>query len=111
MRVALVLAALALGVAVPASAATAQLRLVDRSPVTLRGAGFGASERVEVRVTLGDAAAKRFVRADGTGRFLVRFAGLVYDRCHGALTVAAIGACGTRAGFSVQPLECPADGR
>jgi hypothetical protein len=110
MRVALVLAAVALGAAAPAFATTAQLRLADRAPLTLRGAGFDASERVEVRVKLGDDAAKRFVRADRTGRFLVRFAGLVYDRCHGALVVAAIGARGTRAGFSLQPLECPAHG-
>lgn len=108
MRIALAVVVALLAVVAPAAAATARLRLVDPTPVTLRGANFGAGERVTVRVTLGDDSAKRFVRANAAGRFLVRFPGFVYDRCHGALTVEALGARGTHAGFSVEPLECPA---
>jgi hypothetical protein len=112
MRAALIIVAIAVVVAVaPAAAAPAQLRLVDPTPVTLRGASFAPGERIEVHVKLGSKSAKRFVRGDASGRFLVRFAGFVYDRCHGALTVAAVGGRGTRAGFTLQPLDCPAEGR
>jgi hypothetical protein len=90
-----------------AAAATTHLRIVDRSPLTLRGLAFVAGERVAVKVRLGDRTTGRVARANAAGGFLVRFPGLVYDRCHGTLTVAATGSRGTRAGFTLQPLDCP----
>jgi hypothetical protein len=106
LALALVVAA-ALTALAPAAAATVHLRIVDRAPLTLRGLAFVAGERVVVKVELGDRTAGRLVRADASGRFLVRFPGVVYDRCHGALTVEATGSRGTRAGFTLQPLDCP----
>lgn len=108
MRLALAVAtAAALTALASAAAATVHLRIVDRTPLTLRGLAFVAGERVAVKVELGDRTTDRLVRADASGRFLVRFPGFVYDRCHGTLTVKAIGSRGTRAGFTLQPLDCP----
>ncbi|MGZ4440027.1 MAG: hypothetical protein ACXVZN_06615 [Gaiellaceae bacterium] len=98
------LAAIACGAA---AAASPRLRIVDRSPLALSGSGFGARERVSVTVSVGGKGDHAALRATGKGTFLVRFPALVYDRCHGALKVVAVGARGHRAGFSLQPLPCP----
>jgi len=90
------------------SAGGPRVRILDRSPLALRGSGFGAHETVRLSVAVGPRSEFRFVRALGTGIFVSRFPGLVYDRCHGTLKVTAIGLRGHRTGFILQPLPCPA---
>ena len=64
-------------------------------------------ERVKLTVTLGTKTQTWTSRAGLLGTFLARFPDLVYDRCHGALKVVAVGGRGHRAGFTLQPLPCP----
>ncbi len=94
----------------PATAASARLRIVDRSPLVLNGSGFGKLERVTVTVTLGKKTERRILRTTRAGGFVARFPDLTYDRCHGALKVSAVGARGHRTAFSIQPLPCPDSG-
>ncbi len=108
MRIVVVGLLAAVVIAPSVDAATGpRLRIVGRSPLVLRGVGFGGGERVKVSATLGTNVAQKSMRADRTGRFVARFPGLVYDRCHGALKVTAYGARGHRAGFAIEPLPCP----
>jgi hypothetical protein len=86
---------------------TPRLRIVSNSPLALRGLNFGPGESVKVTVTLGVKTQTRTARVTLAGTFLARFPTLVYDRCHGALKVTAVGARGHRARFTLQPLPCP----
>jgi hypothetical protein len=97
------------GLVASASAASSapRLRIVSSSPLVLRGSSFGPRERVKLTVTLGTKTQTWTSRAGLLGTFLARFPDLVYDRCHGALKVSAVGGRGHRAGFTLQPLPCP----
>jgi hypothetical protein len=89
---------LLMGLGVPAAARSAPtLRLVDRTPVTVRGAGFAAGERVAV-VLASSSRASRTVHADAGGMFVVRFRSSL-GRCS-SYTLQAYGATGTRARLS-----------
>ena len=72
-------AALAAGAAPAETTRTATLRIVDRTPVTVRGAGFRAGERVSV-VLRAKRRYVRTVRAGAGGSFVMRFA-LYADLC------------------------------
>jgi hypothetical protein len=98
----LLLAVLAVAGAMP------HLHLVGKAPLELRGDDFRSAEQVTVVVTLGSSSTRRIARSGRNGVFAVRFQGLVYDRCHGELRVRAIGSKGSRAAFTLQPLDCPA---
>jgi hypothetical protein len=67
---------------------TARLQLASAAPLTLRGSGFVAGERVRVTVSAESTRTRRVV-AGRSGRFVVRFAGVAYDRCNGLLAQAA----------------------
>lgn len=108
MRAALVLLLAGVLASSSESAGGPRVRIIDRSPLALRGSGFGPHERVRLSVAVGPRSEFRFVRALGTGTFLLRFPGIVYDRCHGTLKVTAVGLRGHRTGFILQPLPCPA---
>jgi hypothetical protein len=86
------------GPAAPVSArARPALRLVTLSPVSVHGTGFGARERVRVRLrSLDIPTATRRVRATRRGRFTVTFAWVGIDRCS-AFSVTAVGRSGRRA--------------
>jgi hypothetical protein len=108
MRTLLVTLLAACAVASPADVAAApRLTILDRNPLALKGTGFGGQERVTLAVTLGPKSDRRILRTTRAGTFLARFPGFVYDRCHGALTVTAVGARGHRTHFTLQPLPCP----
>jgi hypothetical protein len=73
------------------------LRLVTLSPLRVHGSGFGARERVRVRLrSLGTLVATRRVRATRRGGFTVGFAGAGIDRCSG-FSITAVGRSGRRA--------------
>jgi hypothetical protein len=81
------------------------LRLVDASPLALRGTGFKAREHVRVSVYAGERASKR-TTASLRGRFTVRFAGLDPSVCAG-FSASAVGDKGSRASFKRAPGMCP----
>jgi hypothetical protein len=99
----LAVAAAALVLALPASAALAPtLQVRELAPFTVHGSHFAGGERV--RVTLGRAHV--IAHATAIGTFTTVFAGVDVNRCDGYL-VTAVGADGSRASASARPLACP----
>jgi hypothetical protein len=94
------LAALAVGCTVAAvlgpgtAAAKPRLKIVAHAPLTVRGTGFARGESVRVRLLMPHSEIVRRVRASRRGRFSVRFAGAVPDRCAG-YSIVASGAAGS----------------
>jgi hypothetical protein len=80
--------------AAPASAARPRLAIVRAFPVTVRGTGFVARERVRVSVRTATRTVVRSTRANADGGFTLRFAGV---RLGGCGAVGATGAHGDRA--------------
>lgn len=98
---------------VPASAAVgptangkARLRLLGPAPVTVRGTGFAAGERVIVRVVGLGGMTRRSVTAGPRGGWTTTFRNRSYDRC-GGLIIGAVGNRGSRAGLRLPPGLCP----
>jgi len=105
---ALVVALLALAPGAQAEPLRASLQLLDTTPVVVRGAGFGAAERVTVRASVGGRVATKQVVARTAGRFTVRFPGLsVGDRCTDAVFLSAVGNRGSRAAYKLPMPQCP----
>jgi hypothetical protein len=107
---ALAVAALVAGLlpaAVQAGQKQPRLRVTATSPLAIRGFGFGPHERIKLAASVGKKTELRSLSAGAGGAFVARFPQLVYDRCHGALKVAAFGSRGHRVSFVLQPLECP----
>jgi hypothetical protein len=106
MRRLVVYVAIALtGALVPTGAATAQdgatLRLQDRSPIAVSGAGFERGERVRVTL-LRETNARKIVRASRAGTFTVTFVGTTVTRCD-VVRVIATGGRGSRAALKILP--------
>jgi hypothetical protein len=81
------------------------LRIVDGTPLTLRGTGFAAGERVRVLVRVPGREQKR-VTASWRGSFVAAFNKSAYNRCSG-LTAFAIGSRGSRARLLLPAPACP----
>jgi hypothetical protein len=99
----------AVAVSVPATAhesAQPSLSVIDRTPIVLRGAGFGARERVLVIVRAEFLRATQRATATTGGRFLVRFDGIRLTPCTGA-SIVALGARGHSAQLRLALRECP----
>jgi hypothetical protein len=96
-RVLLAVAALAIslahaGWAGSAPTAAPSLRLVSAAPLTLRGTGFLAQERVRLTLSVRAQSAGKTVRADALGRFTYRPQTLIaLDPCRGTIVVSALG--------------------
>jgi hypothetical protein len=107
-RFVLLLAGLALLVASRDVAAATQsppkatLQLVDRSPLTVRGAHFKLRERVRVTASTDNDTATRVARTTRRGVFSVDFGTLGKDPC-ATITIKAAGAKGDRATLVVKP--------
>ncbi len=94
---------------------SARLRIADRDPLTVRGYGFDARERVRVVALVADArddapatTVRRFVRSDRTGSFRAVFSEVELHRCD-TVRVTAIGD-GDRAVLKIlAPPLCRAD--
>ena len=100
-----------LALAVPAAAAERRpaLRVLDEHPVTVAGTGFGARERVVVRVApTSEPAYSKVVRATITGRFTAVFVERSVPECAG-YTITAVGGMGSRAKFRELPPPCGID--
>ena len=109
------MAALALAAAFAAPAAavgSARVRLVDRDPVSVVGAGFRPAERVTVTVTADTLSLRRVVSATGEGRISARWQRSLAEGCS-AVLVRAVGSAGSRAVLKLPPPQCapqqPAD--
>ena len=87
------------------SSSTTTLRVALFAPLSVRGAGFRAKERVRVVVQVKGRHVKT-VLATATGTFLARFGGVSLPSCTGYL-VRATGSQGRRAYLRHVP-ECPA---
>jgi hypothetical protein len=97
-------------VLVPAALATSQphVRLTDRTPTTVAGAGFHPAERVVVTVSANPTRLSKTVLTNGSGTFVARFAhNLVVAPC-GQVAVSAVGARGDRATWKTPPQVCGA---
>jgi hypothetical protein len=87
------------------SATTApSLRLVDSSPLTVRGVAFKAHERVRVTAYLESGTLQAALRAGPRGGFTVTFEEIAV-RC--GFTVQAVGAGGSRASLKLPQPACP----
>ena len=82
------------------------LRVLDRSPLVLRGSGFSGGERVRVTVSGSDDTRSLAVRASARGTFTARFRSGLGDRCS-ALLVRALGASGRSAALKLPQPHCP----
>ena len=85
------------------SARKARVEIVRTAPLTIRGTGFKAGERVRLLAT-GDGVETRRIAATTAGSFTARF-GLPAGRCT-ALVVQAIGNMGSRATIDRPTLDC-----
>jgi hypothetical protein len=98
---AVLLAAMAFGVVAPATATqTAKLRVVALRPVTVKGLGFRADERVRV-VLSAKVRHARTVRTTRTGTFVARF-DVLLDLC-AAFNLRATGSSGAVAVVARKP--------
>lgn len=80
---------------------SASLRLQDRSPITVTGAGFDRGERVRVTLTM-DTTTRKTALAGRRGTFRVVFAGTTASRCD-MVRVVAVGGNGSRAAVKILP--------
>jgi hypothetical protein len=107
--IALAAGAFAVGVATGGAGSegtrTPRLQVASAAPLTLRGTGFVAGERVRVTVAAAATRTKRVV-AGRSGRFLVGFTGVSYDRCLG-MGAQAVGAEGSLARLKLPQPLCP----
>lgn len=87
----------------PSGAAT--IKVVDRTPLTLRGTGFAAGERVRVVVRTTSTRQLR-LNATARGSFVAAFRAASYNRCSG-LSAFAFGSRGTRAHLVLPAPACP----
>lgn len=102
MGVVLALAALAAAPS-PAAGAHARLAVIAAHPVTVRGTGFAARERVRIVLRSPPDRVVRVARADESGRVTVAFAHVALDRCSTS-SIVATGAQGSRATWRRRPL-------
>ena len=105
MRLLLLLALVASLVLPSAAAARApRLAVANSSPLTIKGVGFAAGERVRVVVTH-NGETTRWAATSWLGSFTVRLP-LTVDSCT-AFVVRAFGARGDAGTLRVRPPECP----
>ena len=86
--------------------AKARLLLLDSDPVTFRGVGFEASERVQLTAVDGDGAVRRAATVSSTGTFTMRVPGVDANDCQG-FSAFATGSKGSRANYKRVPGQCP----
>jgi hypothetical protein len=100
--------ALVLAAAVPASATTAPARvwISSETPLVVRGAGFHASARVAVKVTSGDTLFRKSVVSRPRGGFVARWMRSLPAGCH-STSVVARDSSGRKATYDVAVDDCP----
>jgi hypothetical protein len=91
--------------ATPEPAPAAALRIIDRDPLSFKGEHFKPGERVRLVVTLKHTTRIHKVHVGAAGTFMTAFAGLVWQRRDGNLTVHATGSHGSHVEFTVLALH------
>lgn len=87
------------------TASSPTLRVTDRSPFTVKGAGFAEREHVRVVVSADGNSTSKWVTAGPGGGLSVQLPGVKLGKCP-AYVVRAFGAEGSRAAIRFMP-ECP----
>ena len=82
------------------------LRIVDRNPLTVLGAGFKPRERVVVTALEGLTPARTKVIASRAGRFRAKL-NIVFDPCTGPAAIRAAGVKGSLVLLKLSLRECP----
>jgi len=100
----LILVLIGLTTASAAAAGSARIRIVDASPLTVRGSGFVAHERVRVTVDAETSATRR-VLTGSAGGFVARFPAITFGYCT-AFVIRAVGANGETAVVRIAAPEC-----
>jgi hypothetical protein len=104
---AVTLTALALAAGAAASSTTSPaLRLVSKTPLTVKGLHFKARESVRVTLYAGGRTT-RIVRTSAVGSFAASFQDVDLDRCGVGYLVWARGHFGDRASLKIPLPECP----
>ena len=108
---AILIAAASLGTAAAAGAAgqsQARLHILRAQPLTVRGTGFDARERVRV-VVFAASTRQKMLQANAAGGFITRFSGVAvsFGRCGTGLFVSARGSAGSFAALKRPAPECP----
>ena len=80
--------------------------LVDSDPVTFRGIGFQAAERVQLTAADGDRAVRRAATGSSAGTFTMRVPGVDANDCEG-FSAFATGDKGSRASYKRVRGQCP----
>jgi hypothetical protein len=102
------LAVAASAAAVQAAAARPTLRLVQKAPLTLRGSGFHAGERIRLTFAFDGPKHTRSTRASRTGVFTVELPTVVvFDPCNTSLVATAVGTGGDTATLKYPQRACP----
>ena len=108
---ALILVLFSLTATAAAGTTKATLRVVDLTPLTVRGTGFQAEQSVRVVVRqAGRVVGRRSVHAGLRGGFTSRFATVTFHRCGGDLAVTASDASGRIAAAKLPLPDCPPPG-
>lgn len=82
------------------------LRIVDQSPLVVRGVRFRPRETVRVAVKIRARGVTKRVRSSSRGSFVTSFSSIVLGRC-GTLRIVATGSAGSRAELKVPQPLCP----
>jgi hypothetical protein len=96
------LVALVAGSATAGAASRPALRLLDRSPVTVRGDHFAPRERVRLTVTSDGEVKRVAVRSTANGIFRASLETMTVDRCS-MVRVVAVGGEGSHAVLKMLP--------
>jgi hypothetical protein len=88
-----------------AAASSPHLRITTVSPLTLRGNGFAANERVRVTVSAEISATRRVLTGSGGG-FVARFPTITFGYCTASI-IRAVGSTGDTAVIRIAAPECP----
>jgi hypothetical protein len=96
------------GVSSDAAVSRSALRLLDTSPITVRGTSFKPRELVRITFAQGTTRERRTVRATNYGSFRASAGDeMRLDRCGDFLLVTAVGGRGSRASLKYPLPDCP----
>ena len=101
-------ALLVLATSASAGTTKATLRIVDQTPLTVRGTGFHVEQSVRLLVTQsGSTLVRRTVRTGSLGGFTVSLTATTLQRCGGDVAITARDASGRFAAAKVPMPDCP----
>jgi hypothetical protein len=104
----LIFALLALATSASAGTTKATLRIVDQTPLTVRGTGFHVEQSVRLNVSQsGSTLVRRTVRTGLRGGFTVRLVAPTLQRCGGDVAITARDASGRIAVAKLPMPDCP----